>query len=50
MFLVLFLLHFHLDPLELIDCLIRIFLFLPLSLHPPFLFFLLLLLIQAGHV
>ena len=38
MFLVLFLLHFHLDPLEFIDWLIRIFLFLPLSLHPPFLF------------
>ena len=31
-------LHFHLDPLELIDWLIRVFLFLPLSLHPPFLF------------
>ena len=35
MFVVLVLLHFHLDRLELIDWLIRIFLFLPLSLRAP---------------
>ena len=35
MFVVLVLLHFHLDRLELIDWLIRIFLFLPLPPSPP---------------